>query len=332
MGLFTTFVAILVISLLANHGLILSSAEIGVETMTEDAAFDEQLVDDTATLIDEQFADEADSHIFDDEYKNSNATEAKGKSANARQSASRDTFIPTEDEIRAEYERELKARQSEARRLQRMRERRIESANAVKRTLHASSTDSCDWKANPLSIVKGEVCGSHYKVLGLNRRSEQFDKSQVKKAFRKMSLSLHPDKNPSEDAQTAFEIIQNAYDCILDDSCREEYDESLAVKEEKIYWERHALKEKVITKTTAVMKHAHYYVSYAANNVYQLGMQFWDIAGEWRITVFDEEYPVGRPIAVLALLWKGQFLLKLHMLSYLVVRINYEIAKAKGWI
>lgn len=78
------------------------------------------------------------------------------------------------------------------------------------------------------------------------------------------------------------------------------------------------------------MNKAHYYVSLASNHIYHAGMKFWDIAGEWHITIMEENYPIGRPLAIIALLIKGQFLLKLHALAYLIIRINYEIAKARG--
>jgi len=61
-------------------------------------------------------------------------------------------------------------------------------------------------------------------------------------------------------------------------------------------------------------------------------MKFWDIVGEWKIKIMGENYPIGRCIALLMLVWKGQFLLQLQFLSYAIIRVNYEIAKAQGWI
>lgn len=45
-----------------------------------------------------------------------------------------------------------------------------------------------------------------------------------------------------------------------------------------------------------------------------------------------ENYPLGRCLALLLLIWKGQFLLQVQLLSYVIIRINYEVAKAQGWI
>ena len=45
-----------------------------------------------------------------------------------------------------------------------------------------------------------------------------------------------------------------------------------------------------------------------------------------------ESRPVGRALMIGALLVKGKFLLKIHGLSYVVLRLNYELAKMKGTI
>ena len=88
---------------------------------------------------------------------------------------------------------EEKARmQAEARRRRRERERQRDNMLQVESTILAASSDQCDWKKSPLLLVKGQVCGVHYKVLGLERTA---DKADIKKAHRAKSLSLHPDKN-----------------------------------------------------------------------------------------------------------------------------------------
>jgi hypothetical protein len=229
------------------------------------------------------------------------------------------------------YEEELKMKQAEALRQRKVNGRKQDGLNAAKRTIHAASSDSCDWKVQPIAFIKGDVCGSHYKVLGIDRKSKLADKPSIKKKFRQLSLQLHPDKNPAPEAEDAFHVLQGAYDCILDDSCKEEYDQKLIAAEEIIQQNRQRIKRVVMEKSIVVLNQAHYYVSLAATRVYQLGMNFWEMLGEWQVTIFDESYPLGRPLGVLLLLWKGQFLLKLHALSYVIIRVNYEIAKARGW-
>jgi hypothetical protein len=145
-------------------------------------------------------------------------------------------------------------------------------------------------------------------------------------------LQLHPDKNPSLNAEDAFNVLQGAYDCISDDACRDLYDQQLVQAEEEIFKSRLKFKKLVIDKSTVALHQAHYYVSLAANRIFQTGMNIWEMLGEWQVTIFDEPYPLGRPLAVLLLLWRGQFLLKLHALSYIIIKVNTEIAKARGWV
>jgi hypothetical protein len=236
------------------------------------------------------------------------------------------------DDNMVDYEAELKTKQAEAIRRRQLDGRKQEGINAVRRTIHAASSDTCDWRTRPLSFVKGEVCGSHYKVLGIDRKSKLADKSTIKKRYRQLSLQLHPDKNPAPDADDAFHMLQGAYDCITNDTCKEEYDSRLVAAEELIAQSRQQLKKLVLDKAKIGLNQAHYYVSIAANRVYQAGLTVWEKAGELQVTVFDESYPVGQPLAVMLLLWRGQFLLKLHALSYVIVRLNYELAKARGWL
>ena len=241
------------------------------------------------------------------------------------------SHITDDSGAKSDNDADMKAKQAEIARQRKLDSRKQEGITAVKRTIHAASSDNCDWKTQPVQFIKGEMCGSHYKVLGIDRKSQLTDKSKIKKKYRQLSLFLHPDKNPASDAEDAFNVLQGAYDCILDDECKENYDQKLAVMEEQIYSNRQRLKKIAIERSLLALNHAHYYISLAANRVYQIGVNFWEMLGDWQVTVFEESYPLGRPLAVLALLWKGQFLLKLHALSYLIIRINYELAKSRGW-
>uniref|UniRef100_A0A061RJT1 DnaJ homolog subfamily B member 9 n=1 Tax=Tetraselmis sp. GSL018 TaxID=582737 RepID=A0A061RJT1_9CHLO len=66
----------------------------------------------------------------------------------------------------------------------------------------------------------------HYEVLGISRNATQ---SEVKKAFRRLSLQYHPDKNSSPDAAQKFGRIAEAYEVLSDPKRRAEYDDSIEI-------------------------------------------------------------------------------------------------------
>lgn len=56
--------------------------------------------------------------------------------------------------------------------------------------------------------------------------SRNASSSQIKKAYRKLSLKNHPDKCKTEECKKAYIDIQDAYDCLSDDNKRRVYDAS----------------------------------------------------------------------------------------------------------
>ncbi|XP_041858056.1 dnaJ homolog subfamily B member 2 isoform X2 [Melanotaenia boesemani] len=63
----------------------------------------------------------------------------------------------------------------------------------------------------------------YYSVLGVSRTASQDD---IKKAYRKLALKWHPDKNPDnkEEAERKFKELAEAYEVLSDRSKRDEYD------------------------------------------------------------------------------------------------------------
>jgi DnaJ-class molecular chaperone len=62
---------------------------------------------------------------------------------------------------------------------------------------------------------------SYYKILGI---SENASKEEIKKAYRKLSLQYHPDRNNnSEESKKKFQQISQAYETLADDQKRNEY-------------------------------------------------------------------------------------------------------------
>lgn len=62
---------------------------------------------------------------------------------------------------------------------------------------------------------------NHYSLLGVSRNSSPLD---IKRAYKKLSLQLHPDKNPNDPTASAkFDRVKKAYDVLIDMEYREVY-------------------------------------------------------------------------------------------------------------
>ncbi|KAK6268953.1 hypothetical protein QUC31_013113 [Theobroma cacao] len=71
-----------------------------------------------------------------------------------------------------------------------------------------------------------------YDLLGV---SQNANVSEIKKAYYKLSLKYHPDKNPDPDSRKLFVKIANAYEILKDEATREQYDYAIAHPEEVFY-------------------------------------------------------------------------------------------------
>lgn len=71
-------------------------------------------------------------------------------------------------------------------------------------------------------VLAGDLPTDFYEILGV---SKQATAREIRKAFKKLALQNHPDKNPGDDeAHEKFLRINRAYEVLKDDSLRKKYD------------------------------------------------------------------------------------------------------------
>ncbi len=66
----------------------------------------------------------------------------------------------------------------------------------------------------------------YYQILGVDKSASQED---IKKAYRKLAMKYHPDRNPGDAAaEMKFKQINEAYDTLKDEAKRREYDNPMS--------------------------------------------------------------------------------------------------------
>ncbi|MCA9319075.1 DnaJ domain-containing protein, partial [Candidatus Saccharibacteria bacterium] len=63
----------------------------------------------------------------------------------------------------------------------------------------------------------------YYEVLGVDKGA---DAQTLKKAYRKLAMKYHPDRNPDDkEAEAKFKEVNEAYEVLSDDTKRSNYDQ-----------------------------------------------------------------------------------------------------------
>eukprot|EP00066_Takifugu_rubripes_P013652 XP_011602918.1 PREDICTED: dnaJ homolog subfamily B member 5-like [Takifugu rubripes] len=86
----------------------------------------------------------------------------------------------------------------------------------------SSSADGSKSEPDTPCLTTKPTGKDFYKVLGVSPESNE---DEIKKAYRKLALKFHPDKNSDADAEDKFKEIAEAYEILTDPTKRSIYDQ-----------------------------------------------------------------------------------------------------------
>ncbi|KAI3470040.1 hypothetical protein Pfo_026703 [Paulownia fortunei] len=105
---------------------------------------------------------------------------------------------------------------------------------ATRPSSSTSSSTSATYTEEQVTVVREiKRKKDYYEILGLEKSCSAED---VRKAYRKISLKVHPDKNQAPGAEEAFKMVSKAFQCLSDEESRKKYD--LVGSEEPVYERR----------------------------------------------------------------------------------------------
>ncbi|XP_049863843.1 dnaJ homolog subfamily B member 12 isoform X2 [Schistocerca gregaria] len=85
-----------------------------------------------------------------------------------------------------------------------------------------SQQEGGDYNKEQMEAVKRvKKCKDYYEILGVSKDATD---SEIKKAYKKLALLLHPDKNKCPGANEAFKAVGNAVAILTDPEKRKQYD------------------------------------------------------------------------------------------------------------
>jgi len=86
----------------------------------------------------------------------------------------------------------------------------------------STSSASANYTQEQVEAVKKiRRCKNYYEILGVSKEASE---AELKKAYRKLALSFHPDKNKAPGAGEAFKAIGNSYAVLSNPEKKRQYD------------------------------------------------------------------------------------------------------------
>ncbi|MBA0612553.1 hypothetical protein Godav_013148 [Gossypium davidsonii] len=80
----------------------------------------------------------------------------------------------------------------------------------------------------------------YYSILGVEKTCSV---DEIRKAYKKLSLKVHPDKNKAPGSEEAFKTVCKAFKCLSDDNSRRQYDQ-VGLVDQFEYNQRHNVRQR----------------------------------------------------------------------------------------
>lgn len=80
----------------------------------------------------------------------------------------------------------------------------------------------------------------YYAILGVEKNCSV---DEIRKAYRKLSLKVHPDKNKAPGSEEAFKKVSKAFKCLSDSNSRRQYDQ-VGLVDEFEYDQQHSVRQR----------------------------------------------------------------------------------------
>jgi curved DNA-binding protein CbpA len=101
------------------------------------------------------------------------------------------------------------------------------NGDAKNRSHHDGSSGRAFTVEQKAAVIRIKRCSptAYYEILGLESEKSTCSDSDIKKAYRKLSLLTHPDKNGYDGADDAFKMVSKAFQVLSDPDKKKKFDQ-----------------------------------------------------------------------------------------------------------
>ncbi|KAK9086400.1 hypothetical protein Syun_028794 [Stephania yunnanensis] len=100
----------------------------------------------------------------------------------------------------------------------------VDSRNAAGVSGNSSSFEGCRNGENAKLLVNEiKRTRDYYEILGVEKRCSV---EEIRRAYKKLSLKVHPDKNQAPGSEEAFNKVCKAFKCLSEEESRRSYDQN----------------------------------------------------------------------------------------------------------